>query len=225
MVFTISSAKFPRPLLRKAPAIRPAILLCPPSSSFRNTPETSCMVASAARASVAWLEKYCGEHWIRADSSENARSPSMFCRSSGAGSEARRSSSDVPCGRVVILLRALGERTTSCLGTVQFPPCRDRDCSGERDQFLPKRVSRYTAAKRQKEAYHAVLSPFTSWGRLGTYQPLITSRRKPFASSRSRWVRLRSRARTAAARLAFWSRCRISRDCASFSEGFAIAEF
>jgi len=75
---------------------------------------------------------------------------------------------------------------------------------------------------RQNEAYHAVLSPFTSSGRLGMYQPLMTSRRNPFASSRSRCVRVMSRARMAGAPLAFWSPWRISSDCASFSEGEAM---
>ena len=131
-----------RPLLRNAPANRPAIVLCPPSSNLASSAEPSRIIASAARTSVARCEKVFGEHSTRADSSEKIRSPSFSCLSAAAGSTARRSSSDVRCGNVVTLLRALGERTTSCWGTVQLPPCSEIDCPGESDQFRPKRVSR-----------------------------------------------------------------------------------
>jgi len=47
----------------------------------------------------------------------------------------------------------------------------------------------------------------------------MTTWRKPFARRRSRWVRDRSLALTAAALLEFWSLPRISKDCASFSDG------
>src|SRR5215470_13858828 len=79
------------------------------------------------------------------------------------------------------------------------------------------------AAKRQNDAYQAVLSPFFSSGRLGMYQPLITSCRKPLARRRSLWTRVMSFARMAAAPLAFCRPCRISKDSASFSEGEAIS--
>jgi len=59
--------------------------------------------------------------------------------------------------------------------------------------------------------------PFTASGRLGIYQPLITSCRKPLRRGRSRCVRDRSRARIAPAPSAVWSFRRISRDWASFS--------
>ena len=38
--------------------------------------------------------------------------------------------------------------------------------------------------KDQNEAYHAVLSPASSSGRVGMYQPFMTSRRKPFLNGR-----------------------------------------
>jgi hypothetical protein len=78
------------------------------------------------------------------------------------------------------------------------------------------------AEKRQNDAYQAVLSPFASSGRLGIYQPFMTSCRKPFASRRSRWVRVRSLDRIAAAPWELWSLWSISRDCASFSDGVGI---
>src|ERR1700747_2111553 len=115
-------------------------------------------MAMAARASVAWLAKYCGEHSINADSSEKIRKPSFSSRSAGPGRAARRSSKDVPCGRETILLPPFGDLTTSWRGTLQFPPSRDRDCSGDKLQFLRKRVSRYTAGKRQNGAYQPALS-------------------------------------------------------------------
>jgi hypothetical protein len=118
------------------------------------------------------------------------------------------------------LFLALGARTISCLGTVQLPPWTESDCSGESDQFRPNRDSRYAAAKGQNAAYHAVLSPGASPGRDGMYQPLMTSRRNPFARSRSRCVRVISRARMAAVRPV---RCSTSRDSASFSDGAGMA--
>src|SRR5215471_4082271 len=223
MVFTISSAMRSRPPFRKAPARRPAIVLWPPSSNFASSPELSRIMAKDARASVAWLAKYRGEQSISAASSEYKRSSSLSSRSAGGGREALRSSSDVPYGSLVTLFLPLGERTASCRGTVQLPPCRDRDSSGDRHQFFPKRVCRYMAAKRQNDAYHAVLSPLLSSGRLGMYQPLITSCRKPLARRRSLWTRVMSFARMAAAPLAFCRPRRISRDSASFSEGEAIS--
>ena len=42
------------------------------------------------------------------------------------------------------------------------------------------------------EAYQTVLSPCSSSGRDGMYHPLMTSLRKPLASRRWRWVRVRS---------------------------------
>src|SRR5208337_3797383 len=78
------------------------------------------------------------------------------------------------------------------------------------------------AAKRQNDAYQAVLSPLFSSGRLGMYQPLMTSCRKPLARRRSLWTRVMSFARMAAAPFAFCRPCRISRDSASFSEGEAM---
>src|SRR5580693_7284436 len=53
IVFRMSSAMRSRPILRKAPARRPAILLCPPSSRRDNKPEASRIVARTARISVA----------------------------------------------------------------------------------------------------------------------------------------------------------------------------
>jgi hypothetical protein len=78
---------------------------------------------------------------------------------------------------LVILLPARGDRAASWPGTVQLPA--ESDCSGERHQRTPKRAARYAVQKRQNDAYQAVLSPFTSSGRLGIYQPLMTSCRKP----------------------------------------------
>src|SRR5271163_373464 len=90
---------------------------------------------------------------------------------------------------------------------------------------MPKRASRYAPQKRQNDAYQTVLSPFTSSGRLGIYQPLMTSCTKPLRRRRSRCVRDRSRARIAPAPSAVWSFRRTSRDCASFSGGLATADF
>src|SRR5271166_3063375 len=137
----------------------------------------------------------------------------------------RSSNRDVPCGSLVTLLPARGDRTASWPGTVQLPVWSESDCSGERHQRAPKRASRYAPQKRQNDAYQAVLSPFTSSGRLGIYQPLMTSCRKPLRRRRSRCVRDKSRARIAPAPSAVWSFRRISRDCASFSGGLAIAGF
>src|ERR1700724_1053716 len=53
----------------------------------------------------------------------------------------------------------------------------------------------------------------------------MTSCRKPLRRRRSRCVRDRSRARIAPAPSAVWRFRRISRDCASFSGGMAIAVF
>src|SRR5262249_17892851 len=152
-----------------------------------SSPEPSRIMAKEARASVAWLAKYWGEQSISAASSEYMRSPSLSSRSAGAGREALRSSSEVPCGRLVTLFLPLGDRTAICRGPVQSPPCRDRDCSGDRHQLFPNRVCRYVVAKRQNDAYQAVLSPLFSSGRLGIYQPLMTSCRKPLARRRSLW--------------------------------------
>src|SRR3984885_10682901 len=137
----------------------------------------------------------------------------------------RSSSRDVPCGSLVTLLPARGDRTASWPGTVQLPAWSESDCSGERHQRAPKRASRYAQQKRQNDAYQAVLSPFTSSGRLGIYQPLMTSCRKPLRRRRSRCVRDRSRARIAPASSAVWSFRRTSRDCASFSGGLAMGGF
>ena len=209
-------------MLRNAPASRPAIVECPPSSSPANRREGSRTVASAVRMSVAWFEKKLGAHAIRAESVEKTRSPSISCLFARGGSAARTSSTDVPWGNAVILFRARGARTISCRGTVQLPAWRDSDCSGESDQFRPNRDARYAAAKGQKAVYHAVLSPGASPGRDGMYQPLMTSRRNPFAMSRSRCVRVMSRERMAALTPARCSRCRASRDSASFSDGDGI---
>ena len=123
------------------------------------------------------------------------------------------------------LLPARGDRAASWPGTVQLPAYSESDCSGERHHRAPKRASRYAAQKRQKDAYQAVLSPFASSGRIGMYQPLMTSCRKPLRRRRSRCVRDRSRARIAPAPSAVWRFRRISRDCASFSGGMAVAGF
>ena len=40
------------------------------------------------------------------------------------------------------VIRARGDRTMSWRGTVQLPPCSDRDCLGDRLQSFPKRASR-----------------------------------------------------------------------------------
>src|SRR6202161_4624064 len=137
----------------------------------------------------------------------------------------RSSNRDVPCGSLVTLLPARGDRTASWPGTVQLPAWSESDCSGERHHRTPKRASRYAPQKRQNDAYQAVLSPFTSSGRLGIYQPLMTSCRKPLRRRRSRCVRDRSRARIAPAPAAVWRFRRISRDCASFSGGLAMTGF
>src|SRR5271168_1611687 len=137
----------------------------------------------------------------------------------------RSSSRDVPCGSLVTLLPARGDRAASWPGTVQLPAWSESDCSGERHHRAPKRDSRYAPQKRQKDAYQAVLSPFTSSGRLGIYQPLMTSCRKPLRRRRSRCVRDRSRARIAPAPSAAWMLRRILRDWASFSGGLAMAGF
>ena len=48
------------------------------------------------------------------------------------------------------------------------------------------------------------------------YQPFMTSWRKPFLTSRSRWVRDRSFARIAAAPAVFWSSQNLQRLCEFF---------
>jgi hypothetical protein len=59
---------------------------------------------------------------------------------SAPGRAARVSNIDVPWGSFVILLRALGERTSNWRGTVMLPVCSNIDCSGERLQLVPKRA-------------------------------------------------------------------------------------
>ena len=66
-----------------------------------------------------------------------------------------------------------------------------------------------------------MLSPGASSGRDGMYQPLMTSRRKPLARSRSRWVRLKSAERIATTPRPC-SSCRASRDSASLPCGVAM---
>ena len=158
-------------------------------------------MARAARTSVAWFAKYRaldqrGFHgedpqaflFLTVGPAGPPGHPAVTCRAGGNH-----------------LVAARGDLTTSWRGTVQFPPWRDNDWSGDRHQFLRKRDSRSTAAKRQNEAYQAVLSLSFSSGRLGTYRPLITWRRKPLALRRSLWVRGISFACMAAAPLTFWS--------------------
>ena len=48
-----------------------------------------------------------------------------------SGTANRISSRDVPCGRLVTLLRPFGARTSSWCGTDWLPAWIDRDCSGE----------------------------------------------------------------------------------------------
>ena len=96
MVFTMSSAMRSRPMLRKAPASRPAILLCPPSRRRSSTSEASRIVASAARASVGLCSKNPGELAISAAGNENSLSPSLSSMSFSSGTAARTSNSEVP---------------------------------------------------------------------------------------------------------------------------------
>ena len=73
----------------------------------------------------------------------------------------------------------LGERTTSCRGTVQFPAVKGQRLLRRQAPVLAEtRLPGKRRQKRQNEAYQAVLSPFTSSGRLGIYQPLMTSSQK-----------------------------------------------
>jgi hypothetical protein len=89
----------------------------------------------------------------------------------------------VPCGSGVGLLPPFGARTNNCPGTDRFPPCSDKDCSGERHHSSAKRSARYAAQKSQNEAYHAVLSPAGSSGREGMYHPLHDLLRNPLSGS------------------------------------------
>src|SRR5438309_11687910 len=57
MVFTISSAMRSRPMLRKAPANRPATTVWLPSRRRARRPEASRIIGSTARTSVELLEK------------------------------------------------------------------------------------------------------------------------------------------------------------------------
>ncbi len=66
------------------------------------------------------------------------------------------------------------------------------NCSGERCQASQNRSLKYLAQNSQKEAYHGLLSPARVLGLEDMTQPSITSRRKPFRISLSRWVRVSS---------------------------------
>ena len=111
-------------------------------------PEASRIIGRAARTSVELLRKIIGRTRDQGRiPSEKMRRPSFSSRSPAAGNAARRSSRDVPCGSLVTLLRALGDLTTSCRGTVQLPACRDSDCSGERHQFRGKALFQIDSAK------------------------------------------------------------------------------
>jgi hypothetical protein len=69
----------------------------------------------------------------------------------------------------------------------------------DRADRRPKNIDpRAAGVPDMPEGYHAVLSPGDSSGRDGTYQPLMTSFKKPALTRRSRCVRLRSRDRIAA---------------------------
>jgi hypothetical protein len=118
MALMMSSAIRSRPMLRNAPASRPAIVLWPPSRSRPKTSEASRIVASAVRASVGLFSKKPGELAISAAGSEKSRSPSFSSISLSSGTAARTSKTEVLYGSGVALFLALGERTRSCRGTV-----------------------------------------------------------------------------------------------------------
>jgi hypothetical protein len=65
----------------------------------------------------------------------------LLYRSATAGSAMRSSSRDVPCGSLVSLLPARGDRAASWPGTVQLPACDESDCSGR--QAPPRAETRF----------------------------------------------------------------------------------
>src|SRR5579862_1448882 len=95
------------------------------------------------------------------------------------------------------------------------------DRSGLRHQYSPKRSFRYSAENDQKDAYQPVLSPGGSSGRVGVYQPFITSRINPALRRRCRCVRESWLVRMATAPLSC-SSLRADSESASFSDGWAM---
>lgn len=66
MVAMMSSAMMFLPMLRKAPASLPAIVLCPPFRSWGRISEALDIVERAALVSMGFFEKKPGEHAISA---------------------------------------------------------------------------------------------------------------------------------------------------------------
>ena len=162
-----------------------------------------------------------GAHAISAAGRLKIRRPFLTSRSSAGGRSKRMSNTDVPKRSSVGLLPPLVERTSSCLGTVQSPIWRLSDCSGLKHQFSPKRSFRYCAENDQKDAYQPVLSPDGSSGRVGVYQPFITSRINPALRRRCRCVRESWLVRMATAPLSCNS-LRADSESANFSDGWAM---
>ena len=142
MLAMMLSAIWSRPMLRKAPARRPATVLWPPVSKRLNTSEASVMRARAARISMARAAKWLGAQAMRAAGRRMRRMPPFVSMSSGRGSSRRTSKIDTPWSRAVGLLPPFGDLTSSCLGTVQSPVWRLIDCSALRHHTVPKRSLR-----------------------------------------------------------------------------------
>jgi len=81
---------------------------------------------------------------------------------------------------MVTLFLPFGERTASCRGSLVRGLLALRRRFGKRWSLSPEQSLTLHGGN-----WTAVLSPFVSSGRLGMYQPLMTSWRNPLASSRS----------------------------------------
>src|ERR1035437_5360887 len=222
MVLTISSANSGLPTRRNAPAICPAFTVRPPSRRWRSTSAASARLESPTCVSIGLRLKNAAGAVTSAAAGENKRSPCLTNTSAAAGMSACfRSYSDVPNSSSVVWFVAFGLSTTNCLGMTVFSAYTRIDCSGDKCHSSPKRSLPYRAQNSQNEAYHSVLSLARALGLDEITQPLITSWRNPFCSSRSRWVRVKSSDRNTR-RPPFWRSCRTARDSASFSFGGGI---
>src|SRR5262249_15706459 len=103
-----------------------------------------------------------------------------------------------------------------------FSACKSTDCSGERCHSSPKRSLQYRAQNSQNKAYQGVLSPARALGLEEMSQPFTTSCRKPFWTSRSRWVRLLRSSERKTRLPPFCRSSSTAKDSASFCPGVAI---